>query len=104
MSYHFRDVIFSKPIISIFHDPFQSNLFRLFLSAVPICSVPFHLSSPRSSVVPAEAFPTLAREVNKSIPVAMYESFNMYAQQHVIANDADYHLYTAPKKAAAKTA
>ena len=53
----------------------------------------------------AEAFPTLAREVNKSIPVAMYESFNMYAQQHVIANDADYHLYTAPKKAAAgKTA
>jgi hypothetical protein len=29
----------------------------------------------------------------------MYDSFNMYAQQHVIANDADYHLYTAPKKA-----
>ena len=80
----------------------QSNLFRLFLSVLSIRSVPFHRSFPAVSCA-AEAFPTLAREVNKSIPVAMYDSFNMYAQQHVIANDADYHLYTAPKKAA-KTA
>ena len=64
------------------------------LSVLP--AVPF-IYRPR--LCAAEAFPTLAREVNKSIPVAMYDSFNMYAQQHVIANDTDYHLYTAPKKA-----